>query len=46
MRSLKATPERQDLIQTGRMRTTIGEIRKEVEDLLNWLDSDDMSQRG
>ena len=45
LRSLKATPERQDLIQTGRMRTTIGEIRKEVEDLLNWLDSDDMSQR-
>lgn len=45
LRSIKATPERQDLIQTGRMRTTIGEIRKEVEDLMNWLDSDDMSQK-
>ena len=45
LRSLKPTPERQDLIQTGRMRTTIGEIRKEVEDLLNWLDSDDLSQQ-
>lgn len=45
LRSLKPTPERQDLIQTGRMRTTIGEIRKEIEDLLNWLDSDDLSQK-